>query len=228
MCSTRWPTPRSGACLSWTGSSGWWASFRWGTSQPRTRRTRRTWGCRSAIFPRRPSRTDPANRRPAAPPRENRGANRADLRAIRAAVAGAQCRQRSVPLLHGGFGFADDPAAVHASLRRAGPENALHAGLTVGCRLGVAALGCVLGEAVAAAVVQPATAGLIVGGTGLLEAGGPVLLRLAAQAVGAIPLIALLRLRVSLVAGGPGRRSQDQDQRQGAEALQAIHIDPLG
>ena len=50
------------------GSSAWWASFLWGTSHPRTRRTRKTWRCRWAIFPRRPSRTDPANRRPAGMP----------------------------------------------------------------------------------------------------------------------------------------------------------------
>jgi len=112
------------------------------------------------------------------------------------------------------FGFCFAYEAARLDVPRGGPRlgEPVHAGSTVGRRLYVAALRRIARKLARTLAAKSGLASLLVGRLRFLQAGGPVLLRLTAQAVLPFLLVLLLRCRHGGLAGAPGGRNDDQGE----------------
>jgi hypothetical protein len=115
------------------------------------------------------------------------------------------------------FGFCFANEAARLDVPRGGPRlgEPVHAGSTVGRRLCVAALRRIARKLACTLAAETRLASLLVGRLRFLQASGPVLLRLAAEAVLPFLLILLLRRRRGGLAGAPGGRSDEQGEGSG-------------
>lgn len=137
----------------------------------------------------------------------------------------AEMRSLLVPsvLLDRSDCLADQSTAFNASTCGPSAHDALHAGITVRGRLRIAARDRIRLQVAASTGVETVATRFLQRGRSLAQAGRLVLVRLSAQAVSALMLVALLRFGRPLFACRPGCRHARNRQRNRAKAVQVLH-----